>query len=61
MEYITIWKIVYKCHVSLEDIEKYWTYDRMVAFESFSNMMNDYKSAWSEHYRMESSRERRNG
>jgi hypothetical protein len=49
-EYVLIWRIVGEAHVPLSDIEREWTFERMVSFGAFLSMKQDYKSAWSELY-----------
>ena len=49
-EYVLIWRIVSAAHVPLSDIEKEWTFERMVSFGAYLGMQQDYKSAWSEFF-----------
>ncbi|WP_072978665.1 hypothetical protein [Fibrobacter sp. UWH4] len=52
-EYALIWRIVGEAHIPLSDIEREWTFERMVSFGAFLSMKNDYKSAWGEFYQRE--------
>ncbi|OWV08679.1 hypothetical protein B7992_13225 [Fibrobacter sp. UWH1] len=55
-EYAPIWRIVSKARVPLSDIERNWTFDRMMAFCSYLDMENDYRSAWGEYYQQQRSK-----
>lgn len=52
-EYVLIWRIVSEAHIPLSDIEKEWTFDRIMSFHDYMSMKQDYKSAWTELFGME--------
>ena len=45
-EYSVIWFIVNRAHVTLEDIEKEWTWERLNSFSAYLRMVDDYGSAF---------------
>lgn len=58
-EYVLIWRIVSEAHIPLSDIEREWTFERMVSFQAFLSMKQDYKSAWTEFYERKTESESR--
>lgn len=55
-KYCEIWSIVDGSGVTIDDIEKNWTYDMVMSFSSFRRMKNDFRSAWSEYYKKKAER-----
>ena len=50
-DYALVWRIVKTARVSLSDIEKNWTFERMMSFAAYIDMENDYRSAWGQYYK----------
>lgn len=45
-DYALIWRIIRNAHVTLEDIENEWTWERLNSFGSYLQMVDDHGSAW---------------
>lgn len=50
-DYALVWRIVKTARVPLSDIEKNWTFERMMSFAAYIDMENDYRSAWGQYYK----------